>query len=725
MGEYASDDKKKTVVENQSRLRESIHKWLSPPDPSTNHNVVRASHHKGTADWFLQGDIYQGWKKGASLLWINGIPESGKSVLCSTIIDDIVSKYEAEQASMAYFYFDSGNPNKQHLRDLITSLISQLSAQSQARHDVLSLLYVDHDNNKTRPSDLDFVYCLKQMLFSLPARHPIYLVMDALDRCPDTSGTPSPRGPVLQLVKELVELHHPNLHICVTSRSEIDIRDVLEPLTSLRVSLHDQSGQKQDIVDYVKSVVYSDSTMKRWQPEDRELIVKVLPESSKGSFRFVSGLLQVIPRYPLSYVRQHLKMSTEPIEEYGRILKEIKGPNRDHAHRIFQCLVVAVRPLQVQELAEVLAVDFDDPEGIPKLMPSWRRDNEEQALLSSCSSLITIDDSRVVQFSHPSVKELVTSPQLAASSGDVSHHPIVLEHAHTILGQACLAVLLRSDDPLGNGIREPSPLTRYAAQHWLTHAQFESVSSYLRKPMQYLFDSDKPYFAAWLKSHDVDLRPESSSPFHDFCPHRKSSAAALYYAALCGFYDLAEHLIGKYPQQVNAHGGYYVTPLVAALAQKHFKVAELLLRHDATVNVRGDNEWIPLQVAAYYGQIDVVRLLLNHKADVNYQDDPGWTALHFVVDDSEVPKLPQNTAGIARLLLDHGADVNARHLYGNTPLHLAAWFGDVTVARVLLERDANVDEENNNGETPFHLALGRKQNEIMNLLSEYGAKSSR
>src|SRR5712671_1660900 len=133
-------------------------------------------------------------------------------------------------------------------------------------------------------------------------------------------------------------------------------------------------------------------------------------------------------------MRRTLAELPESLDEtYERILKEIKKPNRDHAHRIFQCLVVAVRPLRVEELAEVLAVDFDDSEGIAKLKPSWRGEDEERALLSSCSSLITIvasDDSRVVQFSHSSVKEFLTSPRLAASSGDVSCYHVALNPAH-------------------------------------------------------------------------------------------------------------------------------------------------------------------------------------------------------------------------------------------------------------------------------------------------------
>ena len=190
---------------------------------------------------------------------------------------------EAGRASMAYFYFDFRDISKQHWRGLVPSLLTQLSARSGPRCDILSRYYSDHDDGAQQPSDDTLTQCLKEML-TVPDQLPIYLIMDALDECSDISGIPSPRDQVLQLVKKLVDLDLPKLHICVTSRPEVDIRDVLERLTSSRVSLHDQSGQKKDIEDYVRSVVYSDSepVMRRWRKEDKELVIEVLSEQADG-----------------------------------------------------------------------------------------------------------------------------------------------------------------------------------------------------------------------------------------------------------------------------------------------------------------------------------------------------------------------------------------------------------------------------------------------------------
>jgi hypothetical protein len=190
---------------------------------------------------------------------------------------------DADQASMAYFYFDFRDISKQHWRDLVPSLLTQLSARSGPRCDILSRFYSDHDSGARQPTDATLTRCLKEML-TLPDERPVYLIMDALDECSNISGIPSPRDQVLQLVKELINLHVSNLHICVTSRPEVDIRDVLFPLSSRRVSLHDQSGQKKDIEDYVRSVVYSDSEpiMRRWRKEDKDLVIETLSEQADG-----------------------------------------------------------------------------------------------------------------------------------------------------------------------------------------------------------------------------------------------------------------------------------------------------------------------------------------------------------------------------------------------------------------------------------------------------------
>jgi NACHT domain len=182
---------------------------------------------------------------------------------------------------MAYFYFDFRDVDKQKLHNLLPSLLLQLSARSDPCCDILSRLYSLHDRGLQKPSDRAMVECLKEML-TLEAQGPTYIIMDALDECPITSTIPSPREEVLDLVDELVRLHLPNVHICVTSRPEHDIQAILKNLTLRVVSLHDESGQREDIADYVASFVRTDRKVRRWREEDKDLVIKTLLEKADG-----------------------------------------------------------------------------------------------------------------------------------------------------------------------------------------------------------------------------------------------------------------------------------------------------------------------------------------------------------------------------------------------------------------------------------------------------------
>ena len=182
---------------------------------------------------------------------------------------------------MAYFYFDFRDVDKQKLHNLLPSLLIQLTARSDPCCDILSRLYSSHDRGVQKPSDRAMVECLKEML-TLKAQGPTYIIMDALDECPTTSTIPSPREEVLEFVDEIVNLHLPNVHICVTSRPEHDIQAVLKHLTEQVVSLHDETGQQQDIADYVASFVRTDRNVRRWREEDKDLVVEMLSEKADG-----------------------------------------------------------------------------------------------------------------------------------------------------------------------------------------------------------------------------------------------------------------------------------------------------------------------------------------------------------------------------------------------------------------------------------------------------------
>ena len=338
------------------------------------------------------------------------------------------------------------------------------------------------------------------------------------------------------------------------------------------------------------------------------------------------------------------------------------------------------------------------------------------------------------------------SDRLATSTRDISQYHISPPDAHTVLAQACLGVLLRDTDDKSSA--DSGPLAQYAAQHWVTHAQVENVVSRVRDGVRSLFEPDLPYFEAWIRLYDID-------DYGGIASDPEPGARPLYYAALCGFHELVEHLALKYPQYTGALGGRAGTALHSASVAGHLQVVRSLIRHGVGVDVRGisdctplrcafqrghrdvvqflldhgadvnsqeDDHSTPLHWAAHNGHIDVVRVLLEHNAGVNSKDDDGWTPLHDAAESSDVKG---DLAHLVRLLLEHGADsdVNAQSAHDRTPLHaLAQRRGGRSIldaARLLLEHGANVDAEDKWGKTPLQMAVDSGLEEMVRLLSEF------
>jgi hypothetical protein len=228
---------------------------------------------------------------GKSVFWYVNFPvfpfledsdlSCSSDFVSSTIIEDIRAMRKAGLASFAFFYCDFREDQKKELRGLLSSFLVQLCYQSDSYFDILSKFYSEHEKGMRPPSDDALVECLKDLL-KLPGLAPVYLIVDALDECPNPSVVRSPRAKVLNLIEELIKTQIRNLRVCVTSRPELDIKMALDPLILLSVSLHDEGGQKRDIENYIKSVINTRTINGRWKEEHRILAIAVLTEKSNG-----------------------------------------------------------------------------------------------------------------------------------------------------------------------------------------------------------------------------------------------------------------------------------------------------------------------------------------------------------------------------------------------------------------------------------------------------------
>ena len=301
-------------------------------------------------------------------------------------------------------------------------------------------------------------------------------------------------------------------------------------------------------------------------------------------------------------------------ETYERTLREIKDTNSEYASRLLLCVAVAYRPLRVEELAEILAFDFEAGP-IPEFREECRLTNPVAAVLSTCSTLLTLvnvrdyrlfhgyNNHQVVQFAHFSVKEFLTSTRFAEKRDSISSlYHISMTPAHTVITQACLGMLFHLDQTVTRDSLSQFPLVNYAAKYWFEHACFEGVSQNAEEGMKQLFDRMKPYLSIWLWIHDPTvhswLRSEGAEgPF----PPR---GTPLHYAAFCGLHDIAKNLATEYPNDVNSRSF--------------------------------DDGLTPLYLTSRQGHVDVARMLVERGADASVQDKDGSTPLHLALSHSQI-----------------------------------------------------------------------------------------
>ena len=418
---------------------------------------------------------------------------------------------------------------------------------------------------------------------------------------------------------------------------------------------------------------------------------------------------------------------------------------RKHAIRLLQCLAFSRRPLRVNELAEVLATRFDAGQ-IPRLDKNQRSRKPDEDVLLAGSTLITtikpgiydddISDTRVVQFSHSSVVQFLTSGHLASSNNeDLSQYYISPESAHTTLAQTCIGTLLQLDN-YGEDVTHDFPLAEYAAQNWFHHAQYKDVAPRIQDGTNCLFDPNRKHFTVWVSVHNIDHIPSSSRLSK---PSNPPEPSRLYYATHCGIRSVVEYLVIACRQDPNKCHGSQGTPLQAAVVLGYTAIVKFLLEHGADVNVRDKHNSTPLHEASGSGNLAVMRLLLSGGADVNALDYWGDSPLHkaFRYQKSEAMELlVKGDADMnvrnklnsiilhealgrdldVQLLLSLGADVNVLDHRGDSPLHKASRYKKLDAIKLLVNRDADVNVRDKSYSTPLHEASGSGNLDVMELL---------
>ena len=400
---------------------------------------------------------------------------------------------------------------------------------------------------------------------------------------------------------------------------------------------------------------------------------------------------------------------------YERNLLEIKNAHWKIAHHLFQFIAVAPRALSAKKLANLLAFDYDAAP-TPEFHEKWCQEDPVDAVLSTCPSLLMAVDvggSSVIQFSHISVRDFLTSDRLAsAKDNTLRRYHVSMLSAHTLAAQACLGILLHLDmDVVTRDSLRKFPLAKYAAKHLYFHARFDGVLQKVEDGMKRLFDPRRTYLAVSVWIH---------TPKRSRCKRTKRTErplpllnSPLYHAASWGLQSIVKFLVTEHSQDVDAPSPTDgATPLHQASGNGHIHVARFLLKRGADVSAQDKVGSTPLHLASFKGQVEVVRMLIKYGADVIARTEDRQTPLHLAS--------LQGQAEVIRMLIEHGAHVMDRDLKWETPLHLASHNGQLEVIRILIEHRADVMAKNMKGWTPLHVASHYRQIEVVRMLIEHG-----
>ncbi|KAF2250795.1 hypothetical protein BU26DRAFT_517582 [Trematosphaeria pertusa] len=581
-----------------------IRRWLSAPDPSTNYQKALKLRQADTGGWFLEGREYTRWKTEPALpLWLYGIPGCGKTILCSAVLGDVLEFCRDGPGRVAaYFFFDFNDVQKQDLGKMLRSLIWQLSRQSGKIPTSLNDLFSSCESGQQQPSADALQEVLRLMIPELPQA---YVVLDALDEC-------AQRAELMETLEIIAGWRLQNLHLLVTSRRERAIESTLEEIVDdqRRICLQSALVDK-DIQRYIRQRLATDKTLQKWTKDDgvRQEIESVLRDGANGMFRWAACQLDSLAKCRnRATLRKALATLPPTLDQtYERILSAISEADSEYAIRILRWLTFSARPLSVNEIAEVVAIDT-------KRDPAFDRDEVLEDPLDAlhiCSSLVTItvnneheqysdyelkDVSReIVALAHYSVKEYLISDRIW--TGEAAKYGMRDDVCHDAMVRSCLGYLLQFKQlELHPGFLQVFRLARYSAEYWISHArktgeQTEEMGQLAIR----LCSKNSSSYVNWIRLWD----PERPRKNPDFQKRLEEIHEPLYYAALLDLRGVVKLLLDAGADVNAAQGGGFGNALYAASSLGYEQVVvKLLLDAGADVNAQRGGFGNALQAAS-------------------------------------------------------------------------------------------------------------------------------
>lgn len=613
-------------------------------------------------------------------MWLTGIPGCGKTVLCSSIIEDLGEECKSGGNSMLlYYFFDFAARDKHIVSSFLHCLLSQAIVQRREIPEPIHSLYVEHKKGFQHPSDKVLLNALYDVLNSA---EPGFLIVDGMDECSD-------RQALLDAIETILGWQLEHLHILAVSREEKDIDKTFTHFKSEHLRLE---GEKvnEDIRQYIQGRVQKERWLKKWPAEIQQEIISVVAEKAGDMFRLATLQLNELRKCGnLKSLRKVLhSLPTTLDETYSRILGSIEPEVVDDALKILYWLCFAFDSPTIDEIAEVLAVDLETQEyDLLQRMP------DPEDLMSICGSLVirTGDSGRHLKLSHFSVKEYLISTRIR--NGTQSKYHITSQAADISIAKTCLIYLKECkyrNQEEANAKRLENPLTRYATDFWSSHFNYARQLPELSALALELFDQSEPSFLDWgwlATVAPTGLYVETPRP--SSVTKANIPNVLLYYTALIGSVELIDAMLQR-GANINAEGGVSGTALIAAVVKGNISIVQTLLERGANVNVQMGYYNTALKAAAVRGDVKIAELLISYGADVNACGGRYYTALHAAVRSG----IHRRTEGMVELLLANGAKPDLADVSHGPPVYFAACWGLKDVVRLLIDNNSDNDKIN-------------------------------
>lgn len=675
---------------NSSKRVDDMTRWLAAPDVSTNLNKALEARHEGSGRKLIEGEAYKTWsQQTASFLWLHGIPGSGKTILASTVIQDLEAKQNSSQ-TLLYHFFDFTDAQKQTFENAIRSLLMQLYLKMRRGiKNELDRLWESCKDGSEKPRmqslKTTFVTMLKQAV-------EVWIVLDALDECPL-------RNDLLHWLQDL-RRDQMNVHILVTSRPEQDIKSTIERICcdqEIMAIRDDLIGN--DIRNYVHARIKEHEGLRRWQkrPAIQEEIEANLIDKANGMlvllqstiliqtdlcrFRWVTCQLDALEKcYDPRALRHTLASLPRTLDQtYARILAEIPPEHICYTRRILQFLTYSEQPLRLDEAVDAVAVDVDSRRFDPQdRMPI------QAEITRYCSSLVILVRIKPrfgrafeqLQLAHFSVKSYLISDRLEKETARYLREGT----ARSLIAEVCLVYLVEVEklkstiyctDTENHKIN--FPFSEYSADNWASHAVIGE-----RNSPAVLSLAVQIFLSHWTVKYCLQLQSRPwETPFRD-------PASGLYYAALLGLPRCVAGLLER-GVKINGSGGRYGQPLHVALAHRHGHIVRLLIENGADVDAQGGFYGNALQVAiAERASKDLIHLLVEKGARISAQGGFYGNALQAAAAAGQTP--------VVQMLIEKGADIHALGgFYGNALQAAISEGGSSETIQMLLEKGASVD----------------------------------